>query len=220
MPFNRCVLAAGATGAVMLAAGCGSASPSASPSASTGAVTGTPSTAAASRSAGSSGQPAGALSADARSKATGDIPDQQVFLVLNNAAAGYSMKYPEGWTQIGAAANVTVRDKNNLIHVTMTRGMAPSPASMAAQFKRLQRSNPTLKVGPPRIVGIGGARVVKAVYSTESAVNPVTGRRVLLLVDRYEIGHAGKVATVDLGTPKGVDNVDAYRMIINSFHWR
>jgi hypothetical protein len=25
---------------------------------------------------------------------------------------------------------------------------------------------------------------------------------------------------VDLGTPQGVDNVDAYRRMINSFHWQ
>jgi hypothetical protein len=49
--------------------------------------------------------------------------------------------------------------------------------------------------------------------------NPVTGKSVLLIVDRYELSIAGKRATVDLGTPKGVDNVDAYRMMINSFRW-
>ena len=32
-------------------------------------------------------------------------------------------------------------------------------------------------------------------------------------------GPGGRVATVDLGTPAGVDNVDAYRMIIQSFKW-
>jgi hypothetical protein len=48
----------------------------------------------------------------------------------------------------------------------------------------------------------------------------VTGKRVTLLVDRYQLASAGKTATVDLGTPKGVDNVDAYRMMIESFRWR
>jgi hypothetical protein len=48
----------------------------------------------------------------------------------------------------------------------------------------------------------------------------VTGRRVKLVVDRYELGRAGRVAIVDLGTPVGVDNVDAYRMMIESFRWR
>jgi hypothetical protein len=60
---------------------------------------------------------------------------------------------------------------------------------------------------------------VKASYSTSSAPNPVTGKQVLLIVDRYQLSKGPTVATVDLGTPKGVDNVDAYRMMINSFRW-
>jgi len=48
----------------------------------------------------------------------------------------------------------------------------------------------------------------------------VTGKRVTLVVDRYYFAHAGKEAIVDLGTPVGVDNVDAYRLMIESFRWR
>ena len=39
------------------------------------------------------------------------------------------------------------------------------------------------------------------------------------MVDRYVYGQGGKVATLDLGTPQGVDNVDAFRMISESFKW-
>ena len=62
---------------------------------------------------------------------------------------------------------------------------------------------------------------MKAVYTTESPPNPVTGKRVKLIVDRYVLpGPGGRVAIVDLGTPVGVDNVDAYRMMIESFSWK
>ena len=37
----------------------------------------------------------GGLQAEANSAAAGDIPDDQVFLVLRSGRAGYSMKYPE-----------------------------------------------------------------------------------------------------------------------------
>ena len=60
---------------------------------------------------------------------------------------------------------------------------------------------------------------MKVSYATLSRPNPVTGKRVRLLVDRYVYAHAGKLATLDLGTPSGVDNVDAYRMIAYSFRW-
>ena len=48
----------------------------------------------------------------------------------------------------------------------------------------------------------------------------MTGKRVTLVVDRYYLWHGGRRAVVDLGTPQGVDNVDAYRLMIESFRWR
>ena len=56
-------------------------------------------------------------------------------------------------------------------------------------------------------------------YSTVSAPNAVTGKRVTLDVDRYYLSNGSHEAIVDLGTPHGVDNVDAYRLIIRSFRW-
>ena len=211
--------------AAVLIAGCGSSSSSSTgPAASSGGTPASSSSSSGSSSSaastGGSGAAAGALSADARSAATGDIPDNQVFLVFANKAAGYSIKYPEGWTQSGSAGNVTFHDLNNLVHVSIGHGVLPSPASVTSQLTALKRSNPTLTFSAPHAVMIGAHRAVKAVYSTQSAPNPVTGRRVKLIVDRYELAAGGRLATVDLGTPRGVDNVDAYRMMIESFSWR
>jgi hypothetical protein len=205
------LLAVTATGGLLLTAGCGSSSSSSSvPSGSSGGST----------PAGGSGQSPGALSADARSASTGDIPDNQVFLVFHNSGASYSMKYPEGWTQLGTGNSVTFQDKNNLVHVAISRAAPPTAGSVTAQLQTLKRSRPTLTFRPPQMVSLGSARAFKVVYTTQSEPNAVTGRRVLLIVNRYELAHAGNVATVDLGTPKGVDNVDAYRMMIDSFRWR
>jgi hypothetical protein len=52
-----------------------------------------------------------------------------------------------------------------------------------------------------------------------SAPNPVTGKRVTLSVDRYYVRKQGRRAVLDLGAPVGVDNVDAYRLISESFRW-
>jgi hypothetical protein len=161
------------------------------------------------------------LSAEAQSAATGDIPDNQVFLTYTNPSAGYTVKYPEGWAQRGSGGDVTFQDKNNVIHITIARGGVPTTASAAAQLAREKKTSATLVAGKPQTISLkGGGQAVKVSYSTQSAPNPVTGKRVTLLVDRYEIGRAGKVAVLDLGTPKGVDNVDAYRMISESFKWR
>jgi hypothetical protein len=162
----------------------------------------------------------GALSAESASAAAGDIPDNQVFLVFADQAAGYSLKYPEGWAQKGDAGDVTFRDKNNIAHVVITpSASAPSVASVASDLERAKAAAPSLKAGPPTRVDVHGASAIRATYTTTSDPNPVTGKRVSLTVDRYVLAHAGQIATIDLGSPRGVDNVDAYRLMIESFRW-
>ena len=85
---------------------------------------------------------------------------------------------------------------------------------------RAQANYAVAHVHRASVVRIGASTAIRARYTTESAPNPVTGKRVTLIVDRYELGRGGRVAVVDLGTAVGVDNVDAYRMMIRSFTWR
>jgi hypothetical protein len=158
-------------------------------------------------------QSPGALQGEATSQAQGDIPDNQVFLTFRNAAAGYSMKYPEGWAQQGEGKQVTFRDKNNIVRVVVAKGSEPTPATIKNDLEGAR-----VKSGPDTVT-IGGAPAFKVVYTTQSAPNDVTGKRVTLVVDRYYFSHAGNVAIVDLGTPEGVDNVDAYRLMSESFRW-
>jgi hypothetical protein len=138
---------------------------------------------------------------EAQAAATGDIPDNQVFLTFRNGAAGYSIKYPEGWAQQGGGTHVTFHAQNNIVRVVVSTGAKPS-------------------VSGAQHMTISGAPALKSVYRTRSAPNAVTGKRVTLVVDRYYLWRNGKRAVVDLGTPVGVDNVDAYRLMIESFRWR
>lgn len=217
MPLCKNLSLACAAVGVLAIAGCGSSSSSNTSTASGGSTASASSTPRTTAGTPTSG--AGALAADVHSAATGDIPDNQIFLVFHSKTAGFAMKYPEGWTQSGSAHGVIFRDKNNLVHVAIASGSRPTPASVTAQLKALKKSNATLQFRAPQTISLGSGSAVKAVYTTESAPNPVTGKRVKLIVDRYELYRAGRVATVDLGTPKGVDNVDAYRMMIESFRW-
>jgi hypothetical protein len=162
---------------------------------------------------------AGALAADAKSAATGDVPDTQNFLTLKAGRLRVSMLYPEGWTVREAPAALSIADKNNLVQVSLLNGPTPTAASVAAQLAALKRSAPSLKAGSARSISLNGRPAVKATYTTLSAPNPVTGKQITLIVDRYELAHRGRVAVVDLGTPVGVDNVDAYRRMIESFKW-
>jgi hypothetical protein len=180
----------------VLLAGCGGAKQSVSTAPTTTAATPSPPTAPPVTTSASPSP----LAPEAQAAATGDIPDNQVFLTFRNAVAGYSMKYPEGWAQQGSGAQVTIREKNNIVRVVVSSGAKPS-------------------VPGAQQVTISGAPALKSVYRAQSAPNAVTGKRVTLVVDRYYLWHNGKRAVVDLGTPVGVDNVDAYRLMIESFRW-
>jgi hypothetical protein len=194
---------------LLLAGGCGSSSK-------------TPTTSSSSASAaGTAAQESGtALAADAKSASTGDIPDTQNFLTLKDLRLRVSMLYPEGWTVQEAPSGVSIADKNNLVRISLSRGSTPTTASVQAQLAALKRSTPALKAGPPQTVSLRSGPAVKATYTTQSAPNPVTGKQVTLTVDRYVLAHGGRVAIVDLGTPMGVDNVDAYKRMIESFKWQ
>jgi hypothetical protein len=158
----------------------------------------------------------GALQAEANAAATGDIPDNQVFLVFRNRATGYTMKYPEGWAQQGAGGQVTFRDKNNVVRVVVAAGGAPTAASVRTDVHALRGAAVS---GTPQRLTLAGSPAFKVTYTTVSAANAVTGKRVHLAVDRYYLWKGGRRAVVDLGTPVGVDNVDAYRLMIESFRW-
>jgi len=161
-----------------------------------------------------------ALQGEAQAAATGDIPDSQVYVVFTDSRAGYSIKYPEGWAQSGSGNRVTFYDKNNLVRTVVQPGGTPSLAQVLAELKALKTATPSLRFQPPQRIQISGRPAIKVVYTTESAPNPVTNKRVQLSVDRYYLAQGGKRAIVDLGSPVGVDNVDGYRLMVQSFRWK
>ncbi len=153
----------------------------------------------------------GALQAEVASAGAGDIPDNQVFVAYSDAS--FSMKFPEGWTQSGNRDNVTFRDKNNIVRIVIAAGSTPTVASVKNEIAGLTAAR---SIGTPTSLSLGGVPAVKVTYETTSAPNAVTGKRVTLTVDRYELAKGGKRAIVDLGSPVGVDNVDAYHLMIQS----
>jgi hypothetical protein len=198
---------------VLLVAGCGGGNSGATEQ---GTSESTPSSA----ESAAAGTEAEAAPSEAQSAATGDIPDNQTFLVFKDPTSGYSVRYPEGWARKGSGSDVTFEEKANVVHIAVAKGPAPSRASTLAGIKQMHKSDPTVHSSSPEQLTINGAPVVKVTYTRLSAPDPVTGKRLQLTVDRYLYGKGGKVATVDLGTPVGVDNVDAYRMISESFKWQ
>jgi hypothetical protein len=144
----------------------------------------------------------------------------QRFPLFRNPAAHYSIRHPEGWARRGSGRDVTFEHEGNVIHIVVDKGTAPSPASVTEELQMLQETDLALRFREPQLVRIGSERAVKAVYTTRGRPDPETGKRVALTVDRYEFGQGGRRAIVDLASPQGVDDADAYRVISESFRWR
>jgi hypothetical protein len=214
------IVGAAALAAALIAAGCGSSSTGSPASASPTGGTSSPATTGATTSPQATGAATGALTGEAATASAGDIPDNQVFLTLHDKAHGFSMKYPEGWAQKVKGDTVTIQDKNNIARVAITTAPAPTAASVTSEMTALKQKQPSLKAGTPTLTTVSGHPAIKVTYTTTSAPNAVTGKSVTLMVDRYYFWHGGKVAVIDLGTPQGVDNVDAYRMMSESFTWK
>ena len=106
--------------------------------------------------AGGGGGSPGALSADATSAATGDIPDNQNFLTFKDTKAGFSMRYPEGWAQKAIPGGVSFQDKNNLVRATVSSGPAPTAANVTAELAKLKAKDPSLKAKVPQAVTVKG----------------------------------------------------------------
>jgi hypothetical protein len=201
-------------------AGCGGGSNSTSSTSSTAASAPTSSsTSTASAGKVSCGSSVGSSSSEAASTAQGDIPDNQNFLTFTNRPGGYSISYPEGWARSGSGSNVSFQDKSNTITIVVKPGSKPTATSVSADLKQQAKTDPCLSPGTPQLVTVGPNQAVKVTYTTQGAKSPVTGQRPRITVDRYVYYKNGKVAVVDLANPVGVDNVDAFRMISESFRW-
>src|SRR5437660_1408935 len=139
--------------ALLAVHGCGSSS---SPSTS-------PSGARATTSAeGATAEAPNALSAEAKSAATGDIPDNQIFLTYTSPSPRYTMLYPEGWALKGTGANTTISDKNNIVRVVVVAsGAAPTTTGVSAELSALKHANPTLEFTAPSAIQLKSGPAVK-----------------------------------------------------------
>jgi hypothetical protein len=144
----------------------------------------------------------------------GDIPDNQVFLGFHNRPAGYTIEYPEGWARRGSGLLVTFTDKDNSIRIAVSQGPLPAAPAIRVQLRATR-----ITAAPARLV-LPGGQAVKVTYERRGNPDPVTGKRLTLTIDRYYVAGRGSFSVIDLATPVGVDNVDAYRLISRSFRWQ
>lgn len=150
----------------------------------------------------------------------GDIPDDQVFITYKSAS-GFSMQVPEGWSRSDAADGVSFADKYGRIAIDVTK--APErPTSASVKQKEaadLVAGGHAVDVRDIRTMPLPAGEAVAVDYLSNSAVNPVTDRKIRLENRRIYFFKDGKEAVLTLSAPAGADNVDQWKMMAESFRW-
>jgi hypothetical protein len=169
--------------------------------------------------AGGSPSPPGAV--EQETNPPGDIPDNQVFVSYHSAAGGYTLDMPEGWSRTESGADVTLVDKFHAITVEVTsQSTAPTTASAEANdLPRLQSQVEAFEKVTVTTTDLPAGKAVLIRYRANSAADAVTGKKMRLEIDRYEVFKNGKMAALSLSAPAGSDNVDVWNQISRSFKW-
>jgi hypothetical protein len=150
----------------------------------------------------------------------GDIPDNAMFLRYRDASHGFAIKYVEGWQVTPTSDGVLIRDKDSSETVQVVPCVTDIPGWLASTDLPALRTTDGFALRKQDTVDIGGQKLVHLLYRAPAPPDPVTGKRVPSLIDRYYVPGDNAIAVVTLSTPDGVDNVDAFREMITSFRWR
>jgi hypothetical protein len=201
---------------------CGSAGPSVSGSAAVVSAAPTVSAPTASPSASQAPEPSPSASQapePSGGTTSGDVPDNAVFLTYRGANPAFSIQYVEGWQVTPQPDGVVIRDKDSSETVSIAPPQADVAGYVASTDMPALRAQPGFGLITQDIVKAGGSSYVHLVFHLTSPPDPVTGKQLPLTVDRYYVPGSSGLAIVSLATPDGVDNVDAFRQMIESFGW-
>jgi hypothetical protein len=151
----------------------------------------------------------------------GDIPDNQAFVSYHSDPGGYTLDTPEGWARTVFGPNAQFVDKLHSVAVDVTTAAtAPTVASVTAnELPTLAAQVEAFEKVTVEAVDLPSGQAVLVRYRANSAPDAVTGKKVRLEVDRYDVFKDGKMAAVSLSAPAGSDNVDVWKQISTSFKW-
>ncbi len=153
------------------------------------------------------------------STAAGDIPDNAVFLTFKGGTPPFAIQYVEGWQVTPQPDGVAIRDKDSSETVQVVAAPSDVPSFVASTDIPALTSQPNTTVVKQDVRKVAGHSYVHLVLHQPAPPDPVTGKQVPSTVDRYYVPGPSGLAIVSLSTPNGVDNVDAFRQMIESFKW-
>ncbi len=131
----------------------------------------------------------------------------------------FSIQYVEGWQVVPQGDGVLVRDKDS----SETVAVVAAPTNVATwvtgtDLPSLQALS-SFTLIKRDTVKVGSVTLIHLVYHLLAPPDPVTGKQVPSTVDRYYVPGKSGLAVISLSTPDGVDNVDAFRQMVESFTW-
>lgn len=152
----------------------------------------------------------------------GDIPDTTVYLDQTVPGTTVHLKVPEGWAQATVHGTLTWTDKYNGVSIqVLPRATAPTVWSTQTEdIPALRSSVAKFSAGAITTVVRRGGTAVHLVFQLDSAPNPVTGKVVRDVAERFAFWHAGQEAILTLVGPVNADNVDPWRIVSDSLRWR
>lgn len=150
---------------------------------------------------------------------SGDVPDNAVFLTYRDPKLGFSVQYVEGWQVSSVGDGVSIRDKDSSETVQVVSGQSDVAGYVASTDLPALKAQTGFALIKEDKVAVGGTSLVHLAYHLPAPPDPVTGKQVSSTVDRYYVPGPTGLAVVSLSTPDGVDNVDAFRQMIESFRW-
>src|SRR6202521_1001644 len=140
----------------------------------------------------------------------GHIPDNQAFVKYHSDAGGYTLDTPEGWARSVSGANVSLSSALSSMAVDIVSATsAPTVDSVTAnELPVLGAQVEAFEKVSVESVDLPSGKAVRVRYRANSAPDAVTGKKVRLEVDCYEIYKNGKLAALSLSAAAGSDNVD------------
>jgi hypothetical protein len=151
---------------------------------------------------------------------SGDIPDNAVFLSYQGTNPAFTIQYVEGWQVTPQPDGVVIRDKDSSETVAVVAPQADVASYVSTTDLPALRAQAGFALAKQDTVKVGTSSYVHLVFHLPAPPDPVTGKQVPSTVDRYYVPGVNGLAVVSLSTPDGVDNVDAFRQMIESFRWQ
>jgi hypothetical protein len=149
---------------------------------------------------------------------SGDIPDNAVFLTFRGGQPAFGIQYVEGWQVTRLKDGVVIRDKDSseTVEIRPTADVAGTISAVDLPALGVEQGFQLIRQD---VVKVGAGSYSHLEYHILAPADPVTGKRVPSTVDRYYVPGPSALAVISLSTPDGVDNVDAFRQMIESFTW-